>query len=115
MKARTLPTALLLIACGLYSGTGSARSRFDFYFGAPIYPYYSVPYYYPYYGYQPPYYYPPTIITIPVTPPTYIQQQPRIDRQYPPGYWYYCNSPEGYYPYVQQCSENWQQVEPEPR
>ena len=25
-------------------------------------------------------------------------------------YWYYCQSPAGYYPYVLQCSVNWQAV-----
>jgi hypothetical protein len=103
-------TALLLVACGLYSGANWARGHFGFYLGAPIYPYYQ----YPYYPYQSPYYYPPTIIAIPVTPPTYIQQSPQTTQQYPSGYWYYCNNPKGYYPYVKQCSESWQEVEPVP-
>jgi len=25
-------------------------------------------------------------------------------------YWYYCQNPAGYYPYIQQCSTNWQPV-----
>jgi hypothetical protein len=25
-------------------------------------------------------------------------------------YWYYCHNPQGYYPYIQQCSVNWQPV-----
>jgi hypothetical protein len=25
-------------------------------------------------------------------------------------YWYYCQSPAGYYPYIQQCGTNWQPV-----
>lgn len=112
MKARTMLIVLLLAVCGLYSGADWARSRFDFYFGVPLYPYY--PYPSPYYPYHSPYYYPPTIITVPVTPPTYIQQSPQTAQQYPPGYWYYCNNPKGYYPYVKQCSESWQQVEPVP-
>ncbi len=29
----------------------------------------------------------------------------------PPQYWYYCANPAGYYPYVAQCSVNWQQVQ----
>ncbi|MBV9553746.1 MAG: hypothetical protein JO032_13270 [Alphaproteobacteria bacterium] len=29
------------------------------------------------------------------------------------GYWYYCASPQGYYPYVQQCSVAWQPVPPQ--
>ena len=62
-----------------------------------------------------PYYvYPPAVVTVPVTPPVYIQQAPPVIQQYPPGYWYYCNNPEGYYPYIQQCPNGWQQVEPTP-
>ena len=30
--------------------------------------------------------------------------------QAPGGYWYHCDSPEGYYPYVRTCSHNWQPV-----
>jgi hypothetical protein len=25
-------------------------------------------------------------------------------------YWYYCQNPAGYYPYIQQCTTNWQPV-----
>ncbi len=31
------------------------------------------------------------------------------------GYWYYCASPAGYYPYVPQCSVPWQPVVPQPQ
>jgi hypothetical protein len=65
-------------------------------------------YYSPYYGY------PSTVITVPVTPPVYIQQTPPAAQQNPSGYWYYCNSPQGYYPYIKQCPSGWQQVEPTP-
>lgn len=65
-------------------------------------------YYAPYYGY------PPTVITVPVTPPVYIQQTPPATQQNPAGYWYYCYSPQGYYPYVKQCPNGWQQVDPTP-
>ena len=27
-----------------------------------------------------------------------------------PEYWYYCNNPQGYYPYVPQCVSGWQRV-----
>jgi len=70
--------------------------------------YYGRPYYSPYYAY------PPAVIAVPLTPPVYIQQAPPVTQQYPPGYWYYCNNPEGYYPYIQQCPNGWQQVEPIP-
>ena len=28
--------------------------------------------------------------------------------------WYFCASANGYYPYVRQCAEGWQQVAPQP-
>ncbi len=58
--------------------------------------------------------YPPTVVTVPVAPPIYIQQAPPVVQQNPSGYWYYCNSPQGYYPYIKQCPGGWQQVEPTP-
>ncbi len=70
-----------------------------------------------YYGgsYYPHYYdYPPAVITVPVAPPIYIQQAPPVTQQYPAGYWYYCSSPQGYYPYIKQCPGGWQQVDPTP-
>jgi hypothetical protein len=70
--------------------------------------FYGWPYSYPYYSY------PPTVITVPVTPPVYIQQSPPATQQYPSGYWYYCNNPDGYYPYIKECPNGWQQVEPRP-
>ncbi|EGW20601.1 hypothetical protein [Methylobacter tundripaludum] len=116
MKTHTMLPTILLMICSLYSGVGWARdgghhghSSFGFYFGAPLYPYpyYRDPFYYPYY-------YPPTVITVPATPPVYIQQSPPAAQQYPSGYWYYCNNPEGYYPYIKACPRGWQQVEPIP-
>lgn len=85
------------------------HSNYGFYFGAPFYPY-------PYYGfpYQYPYYYPPAVVTVPVTPPVYIQQSQPAAQQNSPGYWYYCSNPEGYYPYIKECPNGWQQVEPKP-
>ena len=82
-------------------------SSFGFYFGAPFYPY-------PYFPYRPPYYYPPAIVTVPAIPPVYIQQTPPASQSNPSGYWYYCNNPEGYYPYIKECPNGWQQVEPIP-
>lgn len=66
------------------------------------------------YGGYPYYNYPPTVVTVPVAPPVYIQQTPQVVQQNPSGYWYYCNNPEGYYPYIKQCPNGWQQVEPTP-
>jgi len=63
--------------------------------GIPFYAYYPPPLPY-YYDYAPGYYAPPAAIP---------QQQ---------GYWYFCQSANAYYPYVQQCPEGWQPVVPVP-
>ena len=63
--------------------------------GIPFYAYYPSPLPY-YYDYAPGYYAPPAAIP---------QQQ---------GYWYFCQSANAYYPYVQQCPEGWQPVVPVP-
>jgi hypothetical protein len=69
---------------------------------------------FPYGGYGGYYNYPSTIVTVPVTPPVYIQQTPPANQQYQSGYWYYCTNPEGYYPYIRECLTRWQQVAPRP-
>ncbi|MDD5274886.1 MAG: hypothetical protein PHR16_02260 [Methylovulum sp.] len=99
-------------------GYRHGNPRFGFYFGAPFYrypyPYYRPyfrPYYRPYYPYP---YYPPAIVTVPIRPPVYIQQPAPAIQNYPSGYWYYCNNPEGYYPYIKECLSGWQQVKPIP-
>jgi len=58
----------------------------------------------PYWGwpgyYYPPAYYPPAVIvTQPAAPTQYVEraEQPQA------GYWYYCESSRGYYPYVKDC------------
>lgn len=83
--------------------------RFGFYLGLPLYPrsYYPYPYY-PYY--------PPAIVPVPSSPPVYIERPaPPVQQQFPAGYWYYCNNPEGYYPYVTDCPGGWRQVDPTPQ
>ena len=91
---------------GYYRGHPS----FGFYWGVPLYP---RPYY-PYYPYYYPYY-PPQIVTVPTSPPVYIERgEPQSTQQLPGGYWYYCSDPEGYYPYIKECPSGWRQVEPVP-
>jgi hypothetical protein len=60
-----------------------------------------------------PYVYPPVVVA---PPPVYVQPPPRVYVQPPPSqpYWYYCDNPPGYYPYVQQCPGGWRQVNPAP-
>ncbi len=50
------------------------------------------------------YYNPPVVIER--QPPVFVQPEPQ------PQYWYYCQAPQGYYPYVQQCPGGWLQVVP---
>ena len=57
----------------------------------------------------------------PAAPPVYIERQdmPSQDDMQPPGqlppnYWYYCRALEGYYPYVTNCPDGWEQVAPQP-
>lgn len=70
-------------------------------------------FYYPY-GYSYRYSYPPAILL--ASPPVYIEQNaasPGTDEQ--TGYWwYYCQSAQGYYPYVTECPQGWQRVAPQP-
>ena len=57
--------------------------------GPPLYPY----------GYYP--------------PPVVVQQAPvYVQPQEEPYYWYYCEDPKGYYPYIQNCPGGWMKVEP---
>ncbi len=48
---------------------------------------------------------PPVVVQS--SPTTYIQQEPAA-----PAYWYYCQNPQGYYPYVTQCLGGWLTVIP---
>jgi hypothetical protein len=58
-------------------------------------PYY--PYYYPYY--------PETPAVIQQQPPVYVQPEEEY-------YWYFCQNPQGYYPYVKKCPGGWLKVIP---
>jgi hypothetical protein len=62
------------------------------------------PAYYPYYySYYP--YYPETPAVIQQQPSVYVQPK----EQY---YWYFCQKPVGYYPYVKECPGGWLKVVP---
>jgi hypothetical protein len=78
---------------------GHSRAHVGVFIGAPLFwPYYPEPYYYP------------PVVVVPSSPPVYIEQGASSSQQY----WYFCNSPQGYYPYVKQCPSGWQQVTPQP-
>jgi len=80
-----------------------SHSHFGLNIGVPLY-----------WNWPPPYYaYPPAVVTVPAPPTVYIERD--YDEAAPePGYWYYCDGPEGYYPYVKECPGGWQRVSPTP-
>ena len=91
------------------------RSRVVIIVGAPFFApfYYPAPYYYSPYPY--PYYYPP-VVTVPASPPTYIEQGGggQAAPTQSQAYWYYCTDAKAYYPYVKDCPGGWQRVAPQP-
>ena len=86
------------------------RGHVGLFIGAPLFPYYYAPYAYPSY-------YPSAVVA--AQPPVYIEQgatgaygpAPAQSRQN--AYWYFCPDSQTYYPYVQQCASQWQQVAPQ--
>jgi hypothetical protein len=59
-----------------------------YFYPVPIYPY--------------PTYIPPAII---------VQQPPPVPQGLPPAqFWYFCDNPQGYYPYVAACNGPWREV-----
>ncbi|MEJ2723091.1 MAG: hypothetical protein P8175_00340 [Deltaproteobacteria bacterium] len=50
------------------------------------------------------------------SPPVIVQQEPPVyvqPEQEEPYYWYYCQDPQGYYPYVKTCPGGWMKVVPD--
>jgi hypothetical protein len=56
----------------------------------------------------------------PSLPPAYIEQgdvqavPPQAPAAQEDYYWYHCDKPEGYYPYIKECPGGWQKVSPTP-
>jgi len=98
---------------------GGRFNRFNFgiHLGYPGY--YGYGYYDPFF-YSPAFYPPPVLplapaVTMPYTPPVYIQQQEQATTpQLQSNDWYYCQEKDGYYPYVKQCPSGWLRVDPQP-
>jgi hypothetical protein len=59
----------------------------------------------------PPYYYAEPPVVVQQSPEVYVEQAPQSEE---PSYWYFCQNPKGYYPYVKQCPNGWMKVEPSP-
>ncbi len=102
---------------GGYGGGGHYGGHFGGGWGGPYwgwygfgpwsgYPY-AYPYYAPYYSYPYPYAYPQA----PYPPADTQLAVPSEPQQF---YWYYCQNPQGYYPFVKSCPGGWMQVIPTP-
>lgn len=89
-------------------GHGHGRVHLGFHFGAPLF------WHSPYWYYPPPYYYYPPTVVVPASPPVYVERSDVAPDQSQQGWWYYCDTSRGYYPYVQSCPSGWQRVPPAP-
>lgn len=68
-----------------------------------------------YYRPPPVYVYSPPIIVTPASSPVYIEKGiAAAPTEQASAYWYYCNNPQGYYPYVKACPAGWQPVPVQP-
>lgn len=96
------------VGVGVYVGPGWGWGPG---WGPGWYPY--GPYYYP--GYYPA----PAVVAVPPPdPPQYVEQgqdgnPTAADDSSPNAWWYRCNRPAGYYPYIKECPGGWQRVEPQ--
>lgn len=104
-RIRLAATVAAFVAAMGFSGVAAAHDHRHWhpphwgvgvYVGAPAFPLY-----------PPPVYYGPPAVVIREAPPVYIERGS-------PGYWYYCDRPAGYYPYVKECLGIWRAVPPAP-
>lgn len=95
-----------------HGGRPHGSVQFGIYVGAPL----IYPPYHPYPLYWPRVYVPPVAPVVVMPPPIYVEQQhaPATVPTLEPGFWYYCNEAQAYFPYVQQCPGSWQKVAPQP-
>jgi hypothetical protein len=58
----------------------------------------------------------PYAVPVVVPPPVVVTPAPSVvvPPAAPPTFWYYCDNPRGYYPYVSQCPSGWRAVSPTP-
>jgi len=95
-----------------YHGNGNHHhgngNSYRVWIGGGWYPGYWGPAYPRYYSYYP-YYYPYAYA------PGAVAEQPQLSApaQDQDSYWYYCENPQGYYPYVKSCPGGWMKVLPE--
>jgi hypothetical protein len=92
---------------GYYGHGGFRGYGWGGYYGAPLFwgGYDALPYNYEFYAPE---------FAAPMISPGYTGES--VAPAAPPqsAWWYYCDNPQGYYPYVQQCMSHWQRVSPQP-
>lgn len=111
-RALTVAVVVLVVLCLPLAGVaGHGKTRVfiggSVWLGPPAYgpAYYGPGWWGPAYG--PPAYY--------VAPPPVLRQPPvYVERGQAEGdYWYYCENPRGYHPYVRSCPGGWMKVVPD--
>jgi hypothetical protein len=56
----------------------------------------------------------PQVVMVPSEPRVFVERDaPAAPAAQPQQWWYWCQSAQGYYPYVSTCSEGWRRVEPQ--
>lgn len=112
-----LVAVVLLLALPWSGLAGHSNTRYFFGFNVGV----GGPGYYgpPAWGPRP-YWGPPMVVAPPYpyyAPPAVVVQQPPVYVRQPqpeePDYWYYCENPRGYYPYVRTCPGGWMKVVPQ--
>lgn len=97
---------------GEHGWHGGGGGRVGIYLGAPVgwspwWGYGYGPWPYDGYYYDSPYYEPSPVVAERVAPPVYVQRPTPTSPL-----WYYCPKPAGYYPYIQNCAQQWVPVDP---
>lgn len=114
MKRKLLLLMLSLVALFGAGNASADRPHGRFGVGVVVGPGWGPWYYPPFYS---PFYYPPAyppVIIERQAPPVYIEQSPPVQNVQPSAqnYWYYCQSPAGYYPDIAQCPGGWVKILP---
>lgn len=102
--------ALLVVTLPLAALAGHGHGKTRVYIGGSFWlgpPAWGPAYYGPGYYYPPPPYYAPAPVIVQQTPQYVERAQADAD------YWYYCENPRGYYPYVRSCPGGWMRVVPD--